>query len=326
MAALNSAHEAQTLGPSICLWGLQKLTLRESQKLKIILHALLIPGTRVFLPVASNHGLNTLAFKVLGFYLSKANSSTSHKTNLDKKAVEYIVVSSTSAPEPGLISLHLGDCSLRVPALDLLARVIHNPSFRNVILRHNRTNAIGAVALALMIRGYPHVVPTTPNSPTFRSQGSDIISSAIPLSLIYLHYLLPMQDLYYLLKQLICHTHLVLEEVQQQHNLPRSRFLANLSPSILKSTGRFHHPPSRTKYWASAVSGRTQSQWYDPKGPNPAFLDMERALDALSGLGVLCTADLQSSDLRNGLTYLARVFKRNRTLEILNLSQNKLDI
>ncbi|KAG1854917.1 hypothetical protein F4604DRAFT_2042823 [Suillus subluteus] len=204
MAALNSAHEAQTLGPSICLWGLQKLTLRECNldhyKLKIILHALLIPGTRVFLPVASNHGLNTLAFKVLGFYLSKANSSTSHKTNLDKKAVEYIIVSSTSAPEPGLISFRLGDCSLRVPALDLLARVIRNPSFRNVILR-------------------------------------------------------PMQDLYCVLKQLICHTYLILEEVQQQHNLPRSRFLANLSPSTLKSTGRFHHPSSRTKYWASAVSG-----------------------------------------------------------------------
>lgn len=29
---------------------------------------------------------------------------------------------------------------------------------------------------------------------------------------------------------------------------------------------------------------------------------------------------------QNGVTYLARVLKRNRTLKVLNLSENKLDV
>ncbi|KIK45051.1 hypothetical protein CY34DRAFT_10635 [Suillus luteus UH-Slu-Lm8-n1] len=150
-----------------------------------MLHALLVPGTLVFLSVASNRHLQTPAFKVLGFYASKAKSLQFldlSQTNLDKKAVDYIVVSLTTAPEPGLISLRLDDCSLRVPALDVLARVIRHSSLRSVSLRHNRINATGAVALALMVRDYPDVVPITPNSSTFPAHGS-IISSP-PSSLI----------------------------------------------------------------------------------------------------------------------------------------------
>jgi hypothetical protein len=44
------------------------------------------------------------------------------QTSLDKKAIEYIVASLATAPEPGLISLRLDDCTLRVPALDVLGK------------------------------------------------------------------------------------------------------------------------------------------------------------------------------------------------------------
>jgi len=107
-----------------------------------MLHALLIPGSLVFLSVASNRRLKASAFKVLGHYASHVGcfyrrfGSSSFfpyqakslqfldlsQTNLDKKAVEYIVASLTTAPEPGLISLRLDDCNLRVPALDVLGR------------------------------------------------------------------------------------------------------------------------------------------------------------------------------------------------------------
>ena len=30
--------------------------------------------------------------------------------------------------------------------------------------------------------------------------------------------------------------------------------------------------------------------------------------------------------MQNGITYLAQVLKRNRTLKVLNLSENKLDV
>lgn len=74
-------------------WGLRKLTLREcdlddavrrprpsfrrllipEQKLKPILHALLIPGTLEYLSVASNRRLKPTAFKLVGAYASQVD-------------------------------------------------------------------------------------------------------------------------------------------------------------------------------------------------------------------------------------------------------------
>lgn len=61
-------------------------------------------------------------------------------------------------------------------------------------------------------------------------------------------------------------------------------------------------------------------------GLSAALLDKVRALDALPRLGALRTLDLRGNDLRNGVTYLAQVLKRNRTLKVLNLAENKLDV
>lgn len=78
-------------------------------------------------------------------------------------------------------------------------------------------------------------------------------------------------------------------------------------------------------------------------GPSAALLDKVRALDSLPRLGALKTLDLKGNDLRvssvffseisqlsflyqTGITYIAQVLKRNRTLKVLNLSENKLDV
>ncbi|KAJ7136385.1 hypothetical protein C8R43DRAFT_929206 [Mycena crocata] len=61
-------------------------------------------------------------------------------------------------------------------------------------------------------------------------------------------------------------------------------------------------------------------------GPSAALLDKVRALDALPRVGALRTLDLRGNDLRNGITYIAQVLKRNRTLKVLNLAENKLDV
>ncbi|KDQ52233.1 hypothetical protein JAAARDRAFT_40347 [Jaapia argillacea MUCL 33604] len=62
------------------------------------------------------------------------------------------------------------------------------------------------------------------------------------------------------------------------------------------------------------------------QGPSAALLDKVRALDALPRLGALRTLDLKGNDIRGGVTYIAQVLKRNRTLKVLNLSENKLDV
>ncbi|KAG6848495.1 hypothetical protein H0H93_016526 [Arthromyces matolae] len=81
------------------------------------------------------------------------------QNNLDKKSIEYIVGALPTAPDPGLISLRLDDCALRPAALETLSRAVRTSCLRNISLRHNRINATGAIALALMIRDYPDTVP-----------------------------------------------------------------------------------------------------------------------------------------------------------------------
>ncbi|EIW75443.1 hypothetical protein CONPUDRAFT_112021 [Coniophora puteana RWD-64-598 SS2] len=69
-----------------------------------------------------------------------------------------------------------------------------------------------------------------------------------------------------------------------------------------------------------------QGQGGHGQGPSAALLDKVRALDALPRLGALRTLDLRGNDLKTGISYLAQVLKRNRTLKVLNLSDNKLDV
>ncbi|KAJ3842459.1 hypothetical protein F5878DRAFT_555797 [Lentinula raphanica] len=56
-----------------------------------------------------------------------------------------------------------------------------------------------------------------------------------------------------------------------------------------------------------------------------ALLSQVRALDALPRIGNLRSLDLRGNEMRNHITYLAQVLKRNRTLKSLNLQDNKLD-
>jgi len=106
-----------------------------------MLHALLIPGTLSFLSVASNRRLKAAAFRLVGAYVKKVffspfRSAVGYLTwflqaktlqfldlsqnMIDKKAIEYVVAALETAPEPGLVSLRLDDCSLRPAALETL--------------------------------------------------------------------------------------------------------------------------------------------------------------------------------------------------------------
>ena len=110
-----------------------------------MLHALLIPDTLSFLSVASNRRLKSPAFRIIGAYLSQVclnsfrcnimmltNSPNQQSKTLqfldlsqnvlDKKSTEYIVAALATAPDQGLVSLRLDDCSLRPPALEALGK------------------------------------------------------------------------------------------------------------------------------------------------------------------------------------------------------------
>ncbi|KAF8957545.1 hypothetical protein BDZ97DRAFT_2079150 [Flammula alnicola] len=305
-------------------WGLRKLVFRECEK--PMLHALLIPGTRSFLSVASNRRLKTAAFRLIGAYVKEAKSLQFldlSQNMLDKKSVEYIVAALETAPEPGLVSLCLDDCSLRPAALETICRAIRTSSLRNISIRHNRISATGGVALALMIRDYPDVVPgpMSPSTYSMYDMPSSSAASSPTASVLGLSLASPPST---------------------PTTLVASPLAGPLPPLPL-------HPPmgvqtTYTPYVPKAHPGRvTPSTAMNPLLPTgqhipiitsssqggvtiATLLDKVRALDSLPRLGALRTRDLKGNDLRTGISYLAQVLKRNRMLKVLNLSENKLDV
>ncbi|CAO1639286.1 unnamed protein product [Sympodiomycopsis kandeliae] len=52
----------------------------------------------------------------------------------------------------------------------------------------------------------------------------------------------------------------------------------------------------------------------------------KRILGTMPRIGSLLTLDLKSNDVRGGVVYLAQVLRKNRTLRVLNLSDNNIDM
>ncbi|EGN94523.1 hypothetical protein SERLA73DRAFT_114776 [Serpula lacrymans var. lacrymans S7.3] len=326
-------------------WGLRKLILKEcnldEHMLKLMLHAVLIPATLSYLSVASNKRLKAPAFRIIGAYVSKAKSLQFldlSQNVLDKKSVEYVTASLTTAPDPGLVSLRLDDCSLRPAALEALARSVRTSSLRNISLRHNKINVTGAVALAIMIRDYPDTVPTTPATPTFPLSGvSSNFSSPPPSPMSPTRNLMP-PILSPAARTLPPPRHPASTSPQTTYTpyIPRRRGGAvNVGPNPLSASGQpvpiitsnsqggvtTRHPVNH------GVDGNLHGAGArHDHGPSAALLDKVRALDNLPRLGALRTLDLRGNDLRGGISYIAQVLKRNRTLKVLNLSENKLDV
>ncbi|KAF8804912.1 RNI-like protein [Phlegmacium glaucopus] len=335
-------------------WGLRKLVFRECDLddsiLKPMLHALLIPGTLSFLSVASNGRLKTAAFRLIGAYVKKAKSLQFldlSQNFLDKKSIEYVVAALETAPEPGLVSLRLDDCSLRPAALETLCRAVRTSSLRNISLRHNRISVSGGVALALMIRDYPDVVPSPISVPPSASVTSTSSSTSSPTSSVSSLPIVSPPPTPTLSGPSPMSTRgvpvapprhpSVSMQTTYTPYVPRARrgrVVPTTATNPLSPTGQ--HIPIITSSSQGGVttrhpvpggSGAINGDGHrHDAGPSAALLDKVRALDSLPRLGALKTLDLKGNDLRTGITYIAQVLKRNRTLKVLNLSENKLDV
>lgn len=78
--------------------------------------------------------------------------------------------------------------------------------------------------------------------------------------------------------------------------------------------------PSGGSGGGSAGSGSTGG------GTSAALMDIVRSMEGVPKLGCLVVLDLRGNDLRGGVSYIAQVLKRNRTLRSLNLSENKIEV
>ncbi|KAN0132000.1 hypothetical protein V8E53_010280 [Lactarius tabidus] len=322
-------------------WGLRRLTFKEcgldDRILKPILHALLIPASLTFLSVASNRRLKAAAFRLIGAFIVKAKTLQFldlSQNSLDKRSIEYIANALPRAPEPGLSSLRLDDCFLKPQALEALAHTVRTSSLRNISLRHNRISAAGAVAIALMIRDYPDVV-SGGITPTSSAPSTPPMSpgAGLPSPLPTTGQALPAVPSRPTVLPPPRHPAQTLQPTYTPY-IPRSR---RGPPASAVSMG---DPLSASGYpipliTSSAQGGVTARHPISPSatqgsyqdhGPSAALLDKVRALDALPRLGALRTLDLRGNDIRGGITYIAQVLKRNRTLKLLNLSENKLEV
>ncbi|KAI0343834.1 RNI-like protein [Trametopsis cervina] len=333
-------------------WGLRKVIFKECDLdalvLKPILHSLLIPGSLTYLSVASNSRLRAPAFKLIGAYVSKASGLQFldlAQNSLDKKSIEYIAAALPEAPNPGLTSLRLDDCALKPQVLDVLAHAVRVSSLRNISLRYNKINATGAVAVALMIKDYPDRFPTngsaassTTTSPTSISASAFLSPPSTPI--LSNSPTLPSAPAPPPRNGPILppprHPAAGPQTTYTPY-IPRAKraaaAVAAATPSNVNPLSPSGQPvPIITSSAQGGITARhpvspaLNGQQAHIHGPSAALLDKVRALDALPRLGALRTLDLRGNDIRTGITYIAQVLKRNRTLKVLNLSENKLDV
>lgn len=243
--------------------------------------------------------------------------------------MDHIVASLATAPEQGLVSLRLDDCFLRPAALESLCRAVRTSSLKNISLRHNRISASGGVALALMIRDYPDVVPT-PLSPNPSMSGTPIssVASSPTSSVANLSLPSPMtpslaSPIPRVGPQLPPPKHPVAMGLQTTYTpyVPRAR-RGRAGPTIathpLSPTGEHvpiitsstqggvtaRHPAPGSPMGARHADGSLRSD----AGPSAALLDKVRALDSLPRLGALRTLDLKGNDLRVSKTFFWVLF------------------
>lgn len=215
-----------------------------------------------------------------------------------------------------IISLRLENCGLKGPPLNLLGQAVRTSDVKHLSLRRNRINQMGAVALAIMLKDYPETSSSVEEQHVSGLRNGNGESDAGP-----------------------------------DRN-------SRLSGSASSASHRSYSPspsdgPSITSSPAGGMTARrmpvareavdidqqlTRSEEESIRmTKDPALTEAEaialyqakRAKKILAGLprvGNLLTLDLKSNDIRGGVTYLAQVLRKNRTLRVLNLSDNGIEM
>ncbi|BGP25240.1 leucine-rich repeat containing protein 68 [Rhodotorula toruloides] len=204
-----------------------------------------------------------------------------------------------------VLSLRIENCGLRGPALEVIANGIRSSQIKHVSLRRNRINAAGGVALAAIIRDYP--VSSDPSSAFAPSPASVTPFSASLFG----------------------------------HSNGSSDSLSTGSPAFEAGNSvtarQLHRDSDGGRHRASSSATLVPSEPQEGQERPTAMTEREvwrlseararlrKQIDGLPRIGALLTLDVKGNDIRNGVTYIAQVLKRNRTLKVLNLSENRID-
>lgn len=219
-------------------------------------------------------------------------------------------------------TLRMDNCNFRSSAMEVLANGIRTSDLLHLSLRNNRINHLGAVSLAVMIRDYPDSAAISSLAPLVNSHND----SSLPY---------------------------VPRAWRQQQGPPRTPNSDNADlppiPLVTSSsaggvTSRVvpdgYKPPPAPKHplvmpgggysaiqdgALNAIPAEGKLSHAEQGVASLALQRSVRALDGVERVGRLVTLDLKNNDIGRGVTYIAQVLKRNRTLKVLNLSANRIE-
>jgi protein phosphatase 1 regulatory subunit 37 len=237
-----------------------------------------------------------------------------------------------------LSSLRLENCGLRNNSLELLAQSVRMSDLNHLSLRRNRISQLGAVALAIMIKDYPDSYQSTIEQSTGLGE----------------------------LEQQQQHQPKVTPQSSQaQYTIRGNAARRSLSPElpnvplVVSSPGggvtRRSRPSLATDELLDGLVDPSSSGLASPnskasqrltdgdrdqviqlkengqrsEGEALSLFYAKRArkiLSAMPRVGNLLTLDLKGNDIRGGIVYLSQALKKNRTLKVLNLSDNNIEM
>jgi protein phosphatase 1 regulatory subunit 37 len=251
-----------------------------------------------------------------------------------------------------LSSLRLENCSLRNPVLESLANSIRQSSIKHISLRKNRINHLGTVALAVMIRDYELSSKTGDSStsnlllsisssgpgdqvntrtservgPVLRGTPSGNSNSVTARLNASLNGTASIQK--------------PLPDTPYRSHAQQSEVVSPLSTS---STSIADLDDQEVNFGPDRNNGRVSVTEREAMRHAEMRHRLHKQIEALPRVGNLLTLDVRSNDIRvsrmllafvvpeltictqGGVTYLSQVLKRNRTLRVLNLSDNKIE-
>ncbi|WAR57754.1 hypothetical protein PtB15_8B807 [Puccinia triticina] len=235
----------------------------------------------------------------------------------------------SSSDSSNLVSLRLDHCNLKNNQLDNLAHAIRLSKLKHVSFRNNRIFNLGAVSLAVMIKDWPTQTESTfsdgmggkADSTTDHAsdqpgnagnESSDLSSPQVPAPFVSLNSVTARQsDL--------------LAQRQTQGQITRSPPVNELTSDKQSS---YQTEELSQSELAQTNSNRNLSALVkdEMKKAHEQRFKIKSKIDQLPTVGQLLTLDVKSNDLRSAdVFYLAQVLKKNRTLKVLNLAENRID-
>uniref|UniRef100_V5ETD3 RNI-like protein n=2 Tax=Kalmanozyma brasiliensis (strain GHG001) TaxID=1365824 RepID=V5ETD3_KALBG len=247
-------------------------------------------------------------------------------------------------PSSAIISLRLENCGLKAASLELLSQTVRYSDIRHLSLRRNKIGQLASVALAIMLKDYPDSVgalePIT-TSATAQGTNSYFDPAVAP-------------DRAAADGQDRSGRTLRPSDAQSTPERRQRSYSPGLPevPVIVSSPGggitSRKMPPAQpdvngahTEQLQDAMqtqlAGATSPLPTPQLNPPPNLTEAEavslyqakrarRILADYPRVGNLLTLDLKSNDIRGGVVYLAQVLKKNRTLRVLNLSDNNIEV